>query len=480
MDTLALDRDHALRFLTTMFLGQPGLLQLCSTGNWAGAFFPTTTDGIDQAVAYAAQLDRGRPQGIYFRATTLKAHPGRDDHGKPRRGAAADTLAVPMLWADLDYGTAGHKGANLPPTAEDAQALVAESGLPDPTVWIHSGGGLYPLWTPSTTLGVDEAAKRSVDVQAAILGASQAHGWEYGTGVSDLARVLRLPGSVNRKTDTDRPCLVTGGTSQPVDVAAFPEPLPVTPVAGVTGGAARPLPERRPVDPNRARGPFDVIADTCTWSDILAPAGWTLVGIESDGAERWLRPGGSDSEYSARAFEHNLVCHSESAGLPSGAGQRLTKGRVYAYLWHGGDLTAATVDLLRGGNAGGLPVRVLDDIAELRADPFAGILVPTISGTFATGATDDELGTFLTTYTRYNRPDRLGRRTTWMQGDPPARLGWHARALVEDVLSGHYPADRALRALNGAYRHHGGQDPAGARNLLSVALGAILNAKVSA
>jgi hypothetical protein len=98
-----------------------------------------------------------------------------------------------------------------------------------------------------------------------------------------------------------------------------------------------------------------VIDETCTWADILEPGGWAFVADESDGAQRWLRPGDASSEYSARAYEHNLVCHSESAGLPSGAGQRLTKARVYAYLWHGDSVSEAVKALLRGENRGSLP-----------------------------------------------------------------------------------------------------------------------------
>jgi putative DNA primase/helicase len=33
-------------------------------------------------------------------------------------------------------------------------------------------------------------------------------GWHYGSGVGDLARVLRLPGTVNRKDGLERPCRV--------------------------------------------------------------------------------------------------------------------------------------------------------------------------------------------------------------------------------------------------------------------------------
>jgi hypothetical protein len=95
-------------------------------------------------------------------------------------------------------------------------------------------------------------------------------------------------------------------------------------------------------------------------------------------------------------------------------------------------------------------------------------------------ATDEELDTWLDTYTRFDNPTRLGRRIHWMKTDPACRLTWHARHLVAETFTGNYPADRAVRALAGAYRHHGGQDHNGPKALLSMALGAILNAKVCA
>lgn len=47
-----------------------------------------------------------------------------------------------------------------------------------------------------------------------IKAASGRLGWHYGSGVGDLARVLRLPGSVNRKEALERPCRVTGVSGQ--------------------------------------------------------------------------------------------------------------------------------------------------------------------------------------------------------------------------------------------------------------------------
>jgi hypothetical protein len=122
-------------------------------------------------------------------------------------------------------------------------------------------------------------------------------------------------------------------------------------------------------------GPFDALAEAARWADLWAPAGWTPVRTERDGAELWLRPGGAMSEYSVRCGGRNgavAVVHSEEAGLPAGAGQKLTMGRIFAHLHHGGDESAAAADLraAAAGNpasspaARGLPVHVLLAIRE--------------------------------------------------------------------------------------------------------------------
>lgn len=128
--------------------------------------------------------------------------------------------------------------------------------------------------------------------------------------------------------------------------------------------------------------------------------------------------------------------------------------------------------------------RSVDDFLAGRKTPLGPPVAdgptPSIEAAFTTAATDEELAYFLAGYTGYSRPDKLGRRAAWMKTEEPARLAWHTRCMVADALAGQYPAARALDALAAAYAAHGGQDPHGARALLSVALGAVLNAKVSA
>jgi hypothetical protein len=383
--TDSFNRDLAHTFLTAIYDDQPGYLQICSTGNWAGRCFPTDQAGITAAVKYAADLDAvQQPSGIYFRTTTLRAEPPRG-----QRGGADDTAHVPFLFSDIDFGAEGHKGTTLPPSEDDARKLVAEAGLPEPTLWIHSGGGWYALWRPSTPLDPPRAEMLLRGVQEVLEYASADHGWSYGTGVGELARVLRLPGSVNRKTNNPRACRVDGGTGKTVAVSLLPEPRPGRGRPGhhaATSGAVNPPPEQHPYDPNRGRGPLDALAENTDWMDILGPAGWMRVGEDRDG-ERWLRPGDPSSDYSARVLRvnpHVLVVHSEATDLPSGAHQRLTKGRVFAYLWHRGDVSEAARDLVRAAHgsdctpaARALPQAALGAVAAL-PNPLHGLTTLTV------------------------------------------------------------------------------------------------------
>ena len=162
------------------------------------------------AAARAAEWDAQQPHGIYFRCTML---PPEGVIGG--RGGAEHAHMLPFLWADLDYGTVGHKappnGLPLPPDEDAARKVLG--ALPTPSVLIHSGGGLYPIWMFERPILITDANRaevkaRSEQWQQLIKATSNNLGWHYGSGVGDLARVLRLPGSVNRKAGIERPCQI--------------------------------------------------------------------------------------------------------------------------------------------------------------------------------------------------------------------------------------------------------------------------------
>jgi putative DNA primase/helicase len=137
------DTAEAVGFLDQIFgdvsTGLISLSYITSTGRVRSE----SSQWIRSAAARAAAWDARWPRGIYFRCTAL---PPQGIKGG--RGSAGDAHCLPFLWADLDYGDVGHKpGPNqlpLPPTEDDPLKIIA--GLPTPTLIVHSGGGLYPIW----------------------------------------------------------------------------------------------------------------------------------------------------------------------------------------------------------------------------------------------------------------------------------------------------------------------------------------------
>jgi hypothetical protein len=365
------DLDEARRWLATLHGDAPGLLNIVSTGNWSGQSFTTDAAGLDAAVAYIARLDKQQRAGIYVRATTLRTMPKQG-----RRGEAPDSLSFPGFWADIDLAGPGHAAKYvLPPDIDTARRIITTAGLPEPTIWIHSGGGLYPWWflhEPHTINGdLDDITTLSTRWQHVILAGAEKLGYDYGSGVGDLARVLRVPGTINRKEGLARPCTVleSSGVTYALDELAallfsidLPEPRPADPPP------ARP---RTATFTRGAVGPYDALAEVAEWRDLLEPNDCRFVRCERDGAELWKYNGSSsESEYSIRAFAHALVNHSETCPLPVGAGHRLTRGKVFGWWHHGGDHSAAGRDLIlaaaghpdASAAARALPAAILDHI----------------------------------------------------------------------------------------------------------------------
>jgi AAA domain len=349
------DQAGTRDWLQLLHGGAPGLVHICATNAWHGQTFPTDPAGLDDATRFVAALDGEGREGIYARVTTLKGPlaPGR-------RGGAADTLAVPALWADVDLAGPGHEATPLPlpPDEAAAVAIIDAAHLPDPTLWIHSGGGLYPIWQLDTPHVVDDDRQDVADLSAgwqrAIGEAAKKLGWHYGTGVGDLARVLRIPGTINRKAGLARPCHITDiGTGRQYPLADL-----YTAVADALAAAEshsftacdtrdcpdhRPRPEPRPTGVGRPLGvvtPGDDFEAGNDWSTILEPHGWTLAYVHG-GVGYWRRPGKRGPGVSAttnalgtdrlRIFTTSTEFECRSYG----------KLGAYAVLECGGDLTAA-------------------------------------------------------------------------------------------------------------------------------------------
>ena len=123
------------------------------------------------------------------------------NYGAIKRATAANIAAIPGFWADIDYGESGHKGKLYPPDQGTALRILDELAV-RPTIVLHSGNGLQAWWlwdkpwvfVDKTDHDLAAAASKEWGV---IL--NEAAGDYSVDSVSDLSRVLRLPGTNNVK-----------------------------------------------------------------------------------------------------------------------------------------------------------------------------------------------------------------------------------------------------------------------------------------
>lgn len=160
-----------------------------------------TTRAFDTAAAamqYADELDERGAEGVYFRLATLPA--GWTPATPGGRGTAAESAWSYAIMADMDLNGPGHVSTLYPDTDEDLTRLIEKSGLPEPSAWINSGGGRYPVW--KLTERVDAAAMAPVSAawHAHMISWAKHLGWKLDN-TSDVARVYRMPGTHNRKAE---------------------------------------------------------------------------------------------------------------------------------------------------------------------------------------------------------------------------------------------------------------------------------------
>ncbi|GIJ51297.1 hypothetical protein Val02_81830 [Virgisporangium aliadipatigenens] len=380
------------QWLAILHGDSPGHVHICSTGDWNGKAFAD----LDAATKYVQYLDGEGREGIYARVTTLRPGP------RTGRGGADDSAALPALWADVDIAGPGHAEHDLPPDVPAVEQLLATSGLPTPTLTVHSGGGVYPIWLLDqpwvlTADDLDAAKALAKDWQAVIEHAAATHGWRYGRGVGDLARVLRVPGTINRKAGLARPCAITAATGQRYTVQQLQAALAaararIAPSAPATA-ALRPAELASVERPAGAISPLDDYAGRHTWTDILRSDGWTEY-YSQDGITYWTRPGKTTGiSASTNALGTDRLHVFTTSAAPLEGGESYSKGGWLAARFHGGDHSAAAAALAAKGYGTPLPnpaVAHREALEEILGAPVPDP-PPAPAGTRTIGRRPDEI-----------------------------------------------------------------------------------------
>ena len=142
--------------------------------------------------------DAGMPDAGGF-DVYVGVHPVISRGGSAERGKTETIECVNCLYAEFDF-------SDFPGETEDEQAMACRQHIhdlePEPSATVASGAGYHCYWLLSDTwhLEDDKARDSARRLQAAWVG------YVGGDGAAkDLARVLRVPGSVNHKYDEPRP-----------------------------------------------------------------------------------------------------------------------------------------------------------------------------------------------------------------------------------------------------------------------------------
>lgn len=411
-----LDLDQAMGWIHEEHGRTGGYVSVCAInptlwGSPPSIAVDLTDGGADQVAAFLVEYDRRGAHGLYVRQTSLTHRP---DGG---RGTAEDSLSLPGLWMDGDIAGPGHKhvaclgGAAcyhpqkdgpafgvegfkalhrkvrypLPADRDAMWAVAVEAGFDLPTVFHHSGGGLNGYWLldeprPVTDGDRGPEAQLSARLHDELKHAAARLGLHYGP-LGDMARVMRLPGTWNRKPGMPGGAVlcatVEGGTGRRFswdELTAMVERAEARTAAAVQSlsrgqGAPMAVPAAPPA-PDRPRitqvnSPIDDFNARADWmADVLSPAGWSE--HSRPGAQIWVTRPGKDP-----ADGQSAVINGTGTGLLRmfssddpvfEQGEFYTKAGAWRELHHGGadgdpSWSATNRDLRQRGYGDPLPAR---------------------------------------------------------------------------------------------------------------------------
>lgn len=250
-----------------------------------------------------------------------------------RRGGVEHCHTVSALWLDIDYGTVGHKpaeGQQLCADLDEALELVRRFPLP-PSMIVHTGGGIQPYWLLQEPATADEY--RAIVDSWETTWRQIAHPIHVDS-VFNIDRVLRIPGTVNRKEGLARPVELHDHTGTRYGLDDLEQYL------------VEPTPTQRPAAPQatttKGDRPGDIYNQRHSAVDVLTRAGWTHMLTLPNGDQRWVRPGKNPKDgTSATIYADNGCIHvfTDATHLPSNT--QMQPFTFYVHNEHGGDYSAA-------------------------------------------------------------------------------------------------------------------------------------------
>lgn len=187
---------EATEFLSTMYGSlEKGFLTIWTSGDKATRWFPVTE--INKAISEITKLSN--TQNVYYGVGLRK-----EKLNEHQRGSNKDVSYLPAVWLEVDIKGGTHATENLP-DMQQAKTIMDTVGL-EPNIVIHSGGGLHFYWLLDKPVRIltdkerESAGRMLKRFQGMFIGLAKQQGLHIDN-TSDIARVLRVPGTFNLKSE---------------------------------------------------------------------------------------------------------------------------------------------------------------------------------------------------------------------------------------------------------------------------------------
>ena len=178
--------------------------------------FKCQTFSLSQRAEIIKYIEKHLVYDIYIKRASQKRIP---DPGSS--GSAKLAHLQRVITADIDIQSAAHAKDTLPASKDDALRLLGESGLPEPTLIVHTGNGLMPVWALREPQKADDVAPVQSGVEAQLRLTAARYGWALDT-TSDAARSIRVVGSYNwKQRPQKKPVTIIRNSDRYYDLADF-------------------------------------------------------------------------------------------------------------------------------------------------------------------------------------------------------------------------------------------------------------------
>jgi hypothetical protein len=184
-------------------------------------------DKLTSYINWANGTDNIKDQ--YFclsRQNNAKMSRGKNKRLVPDRSSTG-AGAVKAIWLDIDYGKEDSYG-DLQEALKELLTFAVRVGLPPPSAIVSTGGGIHAYWINNDPMTPQEWRPYAEGLKALAI----RYGLKADHNVTaDVARILRVPGSLNHKEANPRPCQLLPQPLRLYDFATNLQLLPtITPV----------------------------------------------------------------------------------------------------------------------------------------------------------------------------------------------------------------------------------------------------------